>query len=141
MNYIEAITLGFPNVHVHSFGDPYDYSTLVVDNDAILPTKAELDAFISSYAVSPSVPALLTKYEFRKLFTFEERIAVDNAPSNTSLPENIRMAFVTILNDLNAAEGIDLTNSDVIASVQLTEQVGLIGTGRAAQVLAGVRPT
>jgi hypothetical protein len=86
-------------------------------------------------------PALLTKYEFRKLFTFEERIAVDNAPSNMSLPENVRMAFVTILNDLNAAEGIDLTNSDVIASVQLTEQVGLIGAGRAAQVLAGIRPT
>jgi hypothetical protein len=141
MNYIEAITLGFPNVQVHSFGDPYDYSTLVVDNDTTLPTKTELDAFIASYVPSQGPPALLTKYEFRKLFTFEERIAVDNAPSNMSLPENVRMAFVTILNDLNAAEGIDLTNSDVIASVQLTEQVGLIGAGRAAQVLAGIRPT
>ncbi len=141
MNYIEAITLGFPNVQVHSFGDPFDYSTLVVDNGAALPSKEELDAFIASYVPPACPPTLLTKYEFRKLFTFEERIAVDNAPSNTSLPENIRMAFVTILNDLNAAEGIDLSNSDVIASVQLTEQVGLIGAGRAAQVLSGVKPT
>lgn len=140
MNYIEAITLGFPAVHVHSFGDPNDYSTLVVDNNETLPSKEVLDAFIAAY-VQPTAPTLLTKYEFRKLFTFEERIAVDNASTNQSLPAEVRMAYVTIMNDLNTAEGIDLTNSDVIRSVNFTEQVGLIGPGRAAQVLSGIRPS
>jgi hypothetical protein len=137
-SYVEAISLGFPAVQVHCIGDDTVYSNLVWDGGAPLPSKQTLDEWMLA---NPSVnQTQLTKYEFRKLFTFQERVIIDNAPNNTSLPEQYRAAITTMLKDLQLVDFVDLQNADVINGVNMLEQMGLLGTGRAAQILAGTAP-
>lgn len=49
LTYIQAISLGFPNVNCHSMGDGSIYSEIVWDGGSALPTQATLDAYIASY--------------------------------------------------------------------------------------------
>jgi hypothetical protein len=77
----------------------------------------------------------MSKWEFRKLFSLEERVACDNAPDNTQIPEQYRAILKTLNTDFALAEQIDPALKDVQDGVQLLEQVGLLATGRAAQIL------
>ena len=89
-----------------------------------------------STATPPTQPApaprlRLTKREFRKQFTFAEKQAIYTA-AETSVDVRI------FLDDLMAAEHIDCDNADTVASVNALETNGLIATGRADEILAGV---
>lgn len=44
--YIDAISLGFPGIQVHTFGDPSDYDSIINESDTPTPSKADLDAWI-----------------------------------------------------------------------------------------------
>ena len=101
-----------------------------------MPSKEVLDSFILNY----KEPVKLSKLEFRKLFSIPERISIDNSPNNPELPQDVRYTMVTILNDLNSAEFIELDNPDVAVAVGFIESVGLISTGRTPQILANVAP-
>lgn len=81
-------------------------------------------------------PRILTKLAFRRRFTLAERIAMDGAPDNPALPAEARAALRTMARDLELAEEIDLDDSDVIAGLALLEQLGIIASGRAAEVRA-----
>lgn len=138
--YMQAIGTGFPEVQCHAIGDGSDYDTIVWDAGAPLPSKQTLDEWIAANPVSGE-GIVLTKYEFRKLFTFNERVAIDSAGTNTNIPANYRAMIVTLLKDLEVSGSVLLTaNPDVAAGLDLLEQLGLIGTGRAAQILANQQP-
>lgn len=86
------------------------------------------------------VGVALTRYEFRKLFTFNERVAIDSSPTNTSIPANYRAMILTLLKDLELSGEVQLWNPDVQQGIGLLEQIGLIGPGRAAQILSNTPP-
>lgn len=47
-SYVDAIVGGFPGIDVHTLGDPFDYSTLIVGGEDTLPSQADLDSWIIS---------------------------------------------------------------------------------------------
>lgn len=73
----------------------------------------------------------LTKLEFRRRFTFAEKQAIYAA---AEVSADIRI----FLDDIQAAEYIELDNADTIAGVGALETAGLIAAGRADEILAGV---
>jgi hypothetical protein len=77
----------------------------------------------------------MTKWAFRSLFTFDERVICDNAPENTAIPEQYRAAIKTMNKDFDAAQEIDPSLPQVQQGIQLFEQLGLLSAGRANQIL------
>lgn len=129
--YIQAISKFFPNILCESDGDGSVYETIVSVYGGPIPEKSILDTLIDNYVLSTSI----TKYEFRRLFTFNERVAIDNSPDNVNIPIDMRMVLKTVLNDFSSAEEIDLNNPDVANGVNLLENLGIISLGRATQIL------
>jgi hypothetical protein len=73
----------------------------------------------------------VSRLKFQLLFTAAERTAIRGS-TNTMVQDFIELSKI--------AADIDLTHEVTIAGVNYLESVGLIGAGRAAQVLAGVAP-
>ena len=141
MTYIQAIGIGFPAVQCHALGDGSVYEELVWDAGANIPDQATLDTWIAANPdITPGDGVVLTKYQFRQLFTLNERIAIDNAGSNTAIPSNYRAMLLTMAKDMELSAEVQLSKPDTIAGVGFLEQLGLIGTGRAAQVLSNTPP-
>ncbi len=138
--YIKAISIGFPLVQCHSLGDGSVYEDIVWDGGEPLPSKATLDAWIASNPESQP-ERVLTKYQFRKLFTFTERIGIDNFAANTNISAQNKAILSTIIKDLEVSGEVQLDNPDVASGIGFLEQVGLIGAGRAAQILSNTPPT
>lgn len=93
------------------------------------------DEGTSAY-VPPAAPASaprtrLTRLEFRNRFTAAEKGALYSA-MGTNL--SIRIW----LDDLAAAEYIELTDPATVEAVNSLEQAGLLATGRAATILEGI---
>ena len=139
MTYIEAIGKGFPGVQCHAIGDGSTYESLVWDAGQPIPDKTTLDQWIAANPVTP-IGIALTLYEFRKLFTFAERVAIDGSPTNTAIPANYRAMLLTLLKDLELSGEVQLWNPDVQQGIDLLEQIGLIGQDRAAQILSNTPP-
>lgn len=138
ITYIEAIAYGFPAVQCHAVGDGSDYSTIVWDSGAALPTQETLDSWIAANPTAGTVEVGLTKYQFRQLFTFSERVAIDSFEDNTSLSDSNKAIIRTFLKDLELSGEVFLSN--VASGMYFLESVGLIGEGRAAEVVAGQSP-
>jgi hypothetical protein len=75
----------------------------------------------------------LNKVDFLRLFTQAERIAIRQAAKVNLIVEDYQAM-------LDNAAVIHLSDPDIQAGVPLLELAGLLGAGRAAQILAGVRP-
>lgn len=75
-------------------------------------------------------PRILTRLQFRNRFTSGEKVAI-YMKAETSVQIRI------FLDDVNAAEEIDLDDTATIAGVQALEAAMLIGAGRAAEILGG----
>ena len=86
--------------------------------------------------VKPPKSRILTKLEFRKLFTSPEMIAIDNYASNDNITVENKQALQTISKNFDAATSIDLDDQLTIEGVKFFEQVGLLKAGRAAEILA-----
>jgi hypothetical protein len=140
LSYIEVIGLGFPAVQCHAIGDGTVYADIVWEAGAPLPSQATLDEWIASNPNAGVVQEGITKYEFRKLFTLAERVAVDNVQSNTNVPAQYRAMLLTMAKDMELSSEVFLTNPDVAAGVGLLEQLGLVGTGRATRILSNLPP-
>lgn len=137
--YIEAISLGFPAVQCHTLGTGDVYEDIVWDGGAAMPSKEAVDSWIEANPQHTGV--VLTKYEFRKLFTFQERVICDNIMSLTTIPENYRTAIMTFNKDLDASGAVFLTdNPDVGNGLRMLESLGVIGPGRANQILSNTPP-
>ena len=83
--------------------------------------------------------SLLTKYEFRKRFTAEERERIDafNASfeANPSISDQYKAKLRTGLKDYEASTGVELIDPATIAMVRFYETLRLLDAGRADQVL------
>lgn len=71
----------------------------------------------------------ITKVVYLRRFTADERVGVRTAAKTSAVLEDY-------LSMMELAEEINLDDPDTIAAVQMLESVGLIATGRAAEVLA-----
>lgn len=78
----------------------------------------------------PEPKRRITRLAFRNLFTGAEKIAIYTAAESS-------VQIRVWLDDLNAAEFVDLDYPATIAGVQALEAGGIIAEGRAAEVLAG----
>ena len=106
---------------------PIDSLTDVSPGDVYDP---ETETFSTPDPVS--TPRLrLTKREFRNQFTFAEKQAIYTAARSV-------VDVQIFLDDLMAAEYIDVDSAETIGGVQALESATLIGTGRADEILAGV---
>ena len=91
----------------------------------------------------------LTHLQFRGLLTANETVACDNADSDATLtalgitPLTLiqKAQMRTVQMNFQLADDIMLTDPILIAGVEFLQSVGVIGTGRAAQILAGQIPT
>lgn len=83
-----------------------------------------------SAAEPPAPPPIrrITKLSFRNRFTDAEKLAL-----YTAAESSIQLRIY--LDDLAAAEFVDLDYPATVAGVQALEQAGIIGAGRAAQIL------
>ena len=79
--------------------------------------------------INRPVTRTLTKLQFRNRFTFAEKQAIYAAAESSV---DIRI----FLDDVNAAEEINLDDPATIGGVQALEAGGLIAAGRSAEILA-----
>jgi hypothetical protein len=94
----------------------------------------------SSIKPSAASSAVLSKLQFRLLFTTAERVAVDNASTSTNLTLQQKSMLNTIQQDLNAASSVTLNDATTIAGINYLVTCGIITSARAAQILANVTP-
>lgn len=77
----------------------------------------------------PIIRNQLTRYEFRSRFTTAEKVAMYDST------DTIIKIF---LDDIQAAQYIDVTEQDTIDGVAYLEAQGLIAAGRSTDILAGI---
>ena len=70
----------------------------------------------------------LTKLQFRKRFTADEKVAIYEAAVTNA-------ALRVFIDDIQSAEFVDLEDVDVIAGVEQLAKNGLISENRAAEIL------
>lgn len=135
LSYFDAVKQGYPTVIVQCLGDPFNYDSLDWQGGDAIPSKDELDQWIiENPGWDPTLE--LTKYQFRQLFTLNERVAVDAAPTNEAIPAQYRAILFTMIKDLDLSEAVHLDNPQVSAGIGLLVQLGLLTAPRAAQILA-----
>lgn len=84
---------------------------------------------------APVYKTVYTKLGFRSRFTAEELIAVDNFAINNTLTTEQKAQLNTITKNFDAAQEIDLTNSQTIAGVNYLADCNLITPARATFIL------
>lgn len=84
----------------------------------------QLDGLVKAYLVTQ-----ITKLAFLNRFTSDERIAVRAAAAQSP-------AIHDYMEMLDAAQDVDLLDARTIGGVQALEAAGLLGEGRAGEILA-----
>jgi len=79
--------------------------------------------------------AVLTQLEFRRLFTIQERITIDDADNSVTLSAEQKAVVRTLQRDMALATAIDLSDESTIFGVYYLEQCGLIASGRSTEIL------
>ena len=77
------------------------------------------------------VPRTITKLEYLRRFTTDERVTIRAAAAAAANP-----VLEDYLKLMELAQEINLDDTDTVAAVQMLEQSGLIAAGRADEVLA-----
>ncbi|KQW97143.1 hypothetical protein ASC94_10150 [Massilia sp. Root418] len=90
-------------------------------------------------------PRRITKLAFRNRFTVAEKVAIDLAsiddPSSGAAARQQAAAVRVSLADAAAAAYIDLARDDTRAGVLMLEAAGILGAGRALEILdADIQP-
>jgi hypothetical protein len=136
---MEAISAGFPGVQCHIIGNSDAYEDIVWDAGNPVPSKQTLDEWIAANPVVPESDKRITVLAFRNRFTVNEKIATELAAiDNPAAAANVRQfaaAIRVMLRDTESANFIDLSRADTRAGVQMLEQYGIIGVGRASQIM------
>ena len=95
---------------------------------------------IPGATVTDPTPLILTKFQFRKLFTLEERTLIDNIQYNTNFSGSVKAVVNTMTRDLEVSGEVDLHLLDVIQGVQFLKQIGILTAARATRILANQQP-
>jgi hypothetical protein len=82
----------------------------------------------------------ITKFQFRKLFTFDERVMIDNAQYNAALSGRVKATLATLMKDLEISNIIQLGTPDVTNGVKFLVTSGFITKSRADRILANLPP-
>lgn len=85
-------------------------------------------------------PLEITKFQFRKLFTFNERLAIDNVQYNTALSGSVKAAIMTMQKDVDVSAIVNIHMPEVIAGVNFLCTVGILSPQRAARILSNLQP-
>lgn len=85
---------------------------------------------VAQQPVAPNGPRTMTKLEYLRRFTVEERVGIRAAAE-----QNAVLADYLALMEL--AQEINTGDPDTIAAVTILEQAGLIAAGRAQEILNG----
>lgn len=133
---MEAIGVGFPGVQCHAAGIGDIYEEIVWDTETIIPKEA-LDAWILA---NPQITdKKITVLAFRNRFTQEEKITIELAAIDNpaaTMNDRIQSAGLRVaMTDLATAIFIDLADPRTAGIVTTLEQSGIIGAGRADEIL------
>jgi hypothetical protein len=114
-----------------SVDDPLYVEYLAWVNAGNLPTE---------YAPPPVPPVMkITVLALRNRFTQVEKITIDMASiDNPAAPIQARQLAASLrvmMSDLNVATFVDLSRPDTMAGIQALETYGIIGPGRANEIL------
>jgi hypothetical protein len=86
----------------------------------------------------------LTPFQWRRLFTRAEKIAIEMASiddsSATLQQRQLSAALRSYLKDQESAQFIDLDDPFVLSGLENLEMMGLIPAARVAEILAGTMP-
>lgn len=103
--------------------------------------EAETQANEAAAGIAAQGAVPWTKFQFRQRFTSAEQVAIDefNATfeSNPGLNAEQKRQIRTGLKNLDASGAVYADNPATIAGVQMYEALGLIASGRAAEILGG----
>jgi hypothetical protein len=80
---------------------------------------------------------VLTRLEFIRLFTALEREDLYNFATNAGLTNAQKRKLSVFFEDLKLADEVNLDDTDIQAGVPALQAWGLIGAGRAVEVLRG----
>ena len=135
-----------------------DTTTGIVTNEAgvqVAPAQSDQDPTYQAYvswvnagnqptltqSLSVSGARKITKFAFRSRFTAAEKVALELAsldnPSGTLEERQAAAMLRVFLKDIDTAEFINLDMEQTTNGVKLLEQKGLLGTGRANEILTG----
>lgn len=90
---------------------------------------AQFNHFRQKEVETVPIPRTITKLEYLRRFTTDERVAIRAAASaNPVLDDYLKL--------MELAQEINLDDQDTVSAVNMLEQAGLIALGRAAEVLA-----
>lgn len=138
MDYVTAIGLGFPGVEVSCYSDPTVYENVKWEAGLPMPSKEAIDAWIASNAHLVNKNKI-TVLAFRNRFTQAEKVAIELASlDNPSAPMQQRQLAAVLrvmAADLAVATFVDLNRPETRAGVQQLEAFGIIGPGRANEIL------
>lgn len=102
---------------------------------------AAIDLKAAARAEANNFKLPMYKYEFRQLFTQDEKEACDafnrSFESNENLNDIQKAKIRSGLEDYAAAEMISLSNPFVLGMLSLYEAIGLLATGRAQEIIGG----
>ena len=135
ISYFDALKQGFPTVIAICNGNPFIYDSLEWQGGDAIPSKDDIDLWIvENPGWDPTQQ--LTKYQFRQLFTLNEKVAIDASPMNTAIPAQYRAVIYTLLKDLELSEVVHLDNPQVNTGLQLLVQLGLLTQLRKDAIMA-----
>lgn len=134
-------------LHTDDRGQTYTYEWLgdqdadLVLSDRAAVLSAQIAAQRAAEAVVIGTALPLTKYSFRQLFTFTERVAADELEANLEqhpgLTAEQRAVIRTGLKDFNAAQDVARPFlPDVIQMLDLYATLGILTPERKAQIVS-----
>ena len=95
---------------------------------------------LTPVVIPDTTPLILTKFQFRKLFTLAERTTIDNIQYNVNFSGSVKAVVNTIMHDLEVSGEVDLHLVDVVQGVTFLKQIGVLSDVRCARILANLPP-
>lgn len=118
-NWIVQTRLTGEVVHAYGADDPGHYDVFPLDTYN----------HVKAVTTEPVVERRVSKVEYLRRFTSDERIAIRQAATVSPVLDDY-------LEMLKLAEEINLDDADTMAAVNMLEHGGLLSAGRAAEILA-----
>ena len=131
---MQIINLTNPSV------EPVTGDQIEIRHDSGAIERKQFTAYVPAPVVATTPSRILTHIEFRRLFTPLEQQLSDEFEvtfeSNAALTVEQKRSLRTGYKNFNAASVVDLDDPDVLPMLGLYEALGILATGRAAEILA-----
>jgi len=114
-------------------------ATKTLGGSSTFPTGANAPA-VEQVVIVDKTPLILTKFQFRKLFTLAERTTIDNIQYNSNFSGSVKAVVNTIMHDLDVSGEVDLHLVDVVQGVTFLKQIGILTAARATRILNNLPP-